>query len=123
VGAFGVGEQVRVLGKLREDRFPRPGDEGVLQGDPVQESDDALGDGSDVVQGLVAERHDTERFVPGPVLPLAVVLQEQLAIPDRYDPVQVRSTAVGDDLFEAVGEWLRQWVLPIGGEGARSRTR
>jgi hypothetical protein len=33
-------------------------------------------------------------------------------MPDRDDPVQVRSTAVGDDLFEAVGKRLRQLGPP-----------
>jgi O-methyltransferase involved in polyketide biosynthesis len=66
----------------------------TLQGDTVYQRGNAFGDGAEVVQRVWPEGHNTEVDAPPVILARAVVFEDQLAVADYDEAMQVGSPAI-----------------------------
>ena len=81
--------QQRVLRKGGEHRLVDTGDQLAVDGDPDQQGDDALGDGSHVMQHVWAVRGVTQRLPPPLVGTGEIFLEHQPIVLDDHDTVHV----------------------------------
>ena len=100
VTAF-LGGEIGVLGKCREERRFRRRDQALVQGDAVEQADDALGARTQIVERIGAERDAADRTnAARAILTLEVPLQHEPVVPENDEPMHIPDALFGDGLVE-----------------------
>lgn len=92
--------EIGVLGEVREERLVRLGNHPVVECDAVQQRDDALRDGPEIVENAGIERNDAERPAPRGVLPCSVQLEHDLTASNDDKAMEARCVLRPDRGFE-----------------------
>jgi hypothetical protein len=92
---FLQGAEIGVFGKEREYRGIEILEPTTVEGDAVQQRDDALGDGLDVVQRVRVMRHDPKRSPSAHVVANEVLFVNEHPMPDDDNAMRIGSRQLG----------------------------